>query len=115
MSREIQEQLNQIVQSIIREAQPERIILFGSYASGKPRKDSDFDLFIIENSRLRQIDRDREIRKILPHNRTKGVDLLVYTPQEIARAIAEKNVFVNKIFREGKELYAKNRRSQELA
>jgi predicted nucleotidyltransferase len=30
---------------------PEKIILFGSYAWGKPNKDSDIDLLIIKKSR----------------------------------------------------------------
>ncbi|KKQ18682.1 MAG: polymerase beta domain protein region protein [Berkelbacteria bacterium GW2011_GWA1_36_9] len=110
MSSEIQEQLNLIVQSIIRETQPERIILFGSYANGKPRKDSDFDLFIVKNTTLRSVDRDQEIRKVLPFNRKKGVDLIVLTSQEVDQAFREKNIFIHKIFKEGKELYAKNKR-----
>ena len=32
---------------IAREFQPERIILFGSYAYGKPRPDSDVDLLVV--------------------------------------------------------------------
>lgn len=115
MSREIQEQLDQITHAIIRNYQPERIVLFGSYANGKPRRDSDFDLFIVKETQLRQIDRDREIRKILPPNRKKGVDLIVLTPQEVYRALDEKNIFLDKIIKKGKNLYVKNKRSPGLA
>lgn len=52
-----------VVDKIVREIQPEKIILFGSYARGDFSRDSDLDLFIVvedgnESSRLirRKID-----------------------------------------------------------
>jgi len=110
MSKEVQEQLNQITQNIVAKFKPERIVLFGSYASGKPSEDSDFDLLVIKNTKLRPIDRDREVRRVLPADRKKGVDLIIITPQEADRAFREKNIFINKLFNEGKELYAKDKR-----
>jgi predicted nucleotidyltransferase len=41
--KEIEEVSNQIAQTF----QPERIILFGSYAAGQPDEDSDVDLLVI--------------------------------------------------------------------
>ncbi|MGR3309132.1 MAG: nucleotidyltransferase domain-containing protein, partial [Candidatus Brocadiales bacterium] len=38
------EQINQIVKAIVTGYEPQKIILFGSYAHGKPTKDSDIDL-----------------------------------------------------------------------
>lgn len=115
IDKETQKQLSKITREIIRKARPERIILFGSYAYGRPRKNSDFDFFIIKNSSLRQIDRARQIRRILPSDRTIGVDLLVYSEGEVKQALAEKNVFINKVLSEGKEIYAKNKGSHQLA
>ena len=37
----------ELTQRIVNEFQPERIILFGSYAHGEPRSDSDVDLLVI--------------------------------------------------------------------
>lgn len=107
MSEEIENELNVITKTIIREARPERIILFGSYATGSEKEGSDFDLFIIKKTSKRQIERDREIRRKLPENRTIGVDLLVYNPNEVKQALKEENVFLNKIIKEGKNLYVK--------
>jgi len=39
--------LQQIKQKIVAAIQPEKIVLFGSYAWGKPTESSDIDLFII--------------------------------------------------------------------
>jgi len=111
MSDKIQKELENITKTIVRESKPERIILFGSYASGKPQTWSDFDLFIVKDTKLRPIERDWRIRKILPRNRKKGVDLIVLTSQEVNQALNEKNIFISKILKEGKELYVKNKRS----
>lgn len=114
MSKKIKEQLDKIVQVIVNKAQPQRIILFGSYAGGFPKDGSDFDLFVIHTVSGRQIDRMRMIRNLLPRNREKGVDLIVYSPQEFRRAISAKDTFVSKILREGKELYVENKRSANM-
>ncbi len=44
----IQQKIREIVNKIVKEFQTEKIILFGSYAWGKPHKDSDLDFFIIK-------------------------------------------------------------------
>lgn len=107
MSEEIKKELNTITKTIIREAKPERIILFGSYANNTAKEGSDFDLFIIKKTSKRQIERDREIRRKLPEDRSMDVDLIVYNPNEVAQAIKEKNIFINHILKEGKSLYAR--------
>jgi len=45
------ELIDYIVEKIVREIQPEKVILFGSYARGDFHKDSDLDLFIIKDSK----------------------------------------------------------------
>lgn len=105
--QEINQQLERITQKIVKEFQPERIILFGSYAIGRQKKGSDFDFFIVKNTNLRQFDRSVAVRRILPRDRTIGVDLMVYNPQELRQAISKQNVFIKKILEEGKELYAR--------
>ena len=42
--------LSQMVQDIVQKFRPKKIILFGSYAWGTPRKDSDVDLLVIMES-----------------------------------------------------------------
>ena len=49
-SAEVQKRIREIAEKIWREYQPEKIILFGSYAYGEPTEDSDVDLLIIKDT-----------------------------------------------------------------
>ncbi len=61
---------------------PDKIILFGSYAYGKTSKDSDLDILIIMKSDL-----PRYKRSIPVYMALSGMlipkDIIVYTPQEV--------------------------------
>ncbi len=46
----IEKALNEIVRRLVADYQPEKIILFGSYAYGEPHKDSDLDLWIVKET-----------------------------------------------------------------
>lgn len=94
-----------ISQKIVREFKPEKIILFGSYAWGKPRPDSDLDLFIIKDSTDKRIERARKARSAI-WGIGVPVDILVYTPQEIQRRVEKGDFFVKDIITKGKVLYA---------
>ncbi len=50
--RKIREIILKIVEKIIREYQPKKVILFGSYAYGEPTEDSDLDILIVTERRL---------------------------------------------------------------
>jgi predicted nucleotidyltransferase len=56
-NKSINDLVSQIVDKIIREYQPKKIILFGSYAYGEPNEDSDIDLLIVKNTDKKPIDR----------------------------------------------------------
>jgi len=85
---------------------PEKIILFGSYAYGKPRKDSDIDLLIIKKTKLRHIDRAIKIREILEEeNRSFAIEPLIYTPKEIAKRLKMGDDFIRAILEKGIVLY----------
>ena len=85
---------------------PEKIILFGSYAYGKPRKDSDVDLLIIKRTSARHIDRSVRIREILKEeNRHIAIEPLVYTPEEINKRLELEDDFIKTILEKGVLLY----------
>jgi predicted nucleotidyltransferase len=72
---------------IVREFQPERIILFGSYAYGQPRPDSDVDLLVVLPFEGRGFHKTLEILdRISPDF---SVDLLAQQPQDTARRYAD--------------------------
>lgn len=76
--------IKEAVDKIIKEFNPEKIILFGSYAYGKPTIDSDIDLMIIMDTDEKPHKRTVTIRKAL---KDIGIpkDIVVKTPEEFER------------------------------
>lgn len=105
MTNNIKQKINKVVDKIVKEYQPEKIILFGSYAWGKPTEDSDVDLFIVketENTRELAREIDGSIRP-----RPFPIDLIVYRPESVEKSMAIKDFFIKNILTKGKVLYAK--------
>lgn len=103
-----EEVLNDMVQAIVREVNPERIYLFGSRARGDARADSDMDLLIVESepfspehSRWQEIKR---VRRALSSFRIPK-DILVYTTDEVTKWQYTVNHIIGRALREGKLLY----------
>lgn len=92
------------VKRIAEALQPEKIILFGSYAYGKPTPDSDVDLLVVVETNQSRIERYLAVSKCL-RPRPFGVDIVVKTPDEIKRAIERGDFFIAEIYRQGKVLY----------
>ena len=98
--------INRMVEKIKREYRPERIILFGSYAWGRPTKHSDIDLFIIKETRERHLDRSVRIAEILDEESgIFAIEPWVYTPDEVSQRLKIGDPFVKKIIEKGKILY----------
>lgn len=102
------ELINYIVEKIIREIKPEKIVLFGSYARGDFKQDSDLDLFIIKDAE----ESSRVIRRridALLRGRKFAVDLLVRKSAEVAWNLRAQNPFyVHHIIKSGKVLYERS-------
>ena len=60
-----QEQINQVVRTLVDGYHPTKIILFGSYATGNPTPDSDLDLLLVKDDELSKIERNRKARSFL--------------------------------------------------
>ncbi len=102
------EVLRQMVDIIVREADPEAIILFGSRARGEAGPDSDVDLLIIERepfgpgrSRIQEAARLYHALGDMPVSK----DLLLYTRAEAERWRGSLNHVVARAFSEGRVLY----------
>jgi len=100
--------LRPAVQKIVSELKPEKIILFGSYAYGKPNPDSDVDLLIIMKTRASLKDRSWAVSRLLMP-RPFPVDILVKTPREIEKALGAKDFFMKEILTRGKVLYDRSK------
>jgi uncharacterized protein len=97
--------IQKIIDVIIQKFDPEKVILFGSYAWGKPEKDSDVDLLIVKddpkkNTREMAVDLERILSQ-----RDIPLDLLVYKPNQMEDRIKINDPFIVKIYRDGKVLY----------
>jgi len=103
-----EEVLREVVRRIVAAVDPEKIILFGSYAYGKPHKDSDLDLLIIMPS-----DQPRWRRSIPIYNALRGLllpkDVIVYTPEEVEEWADVPQAFVTTAIHKGRVLYEKKR------
>ncbi len=87
-------------------ANARQVILFGSHARGDAKEESDVDLLIIAESDLPRFKRSRQLYKLFrPY--PFGMDLLVYTPQEIERGQRSPVSFVSTVLKEGKVLYVR--------
>ena len=106
---EVRVKIQEITDKIVREYQPEKIILFGSYAWGKPNKDSDIDLFIVKRTDKNIFERNREVGKILFGSQI-AIDSLVYTPEQFERREQIGDPFVRKIIDSGKIVYEQQAR-----
>lgn len=98
--------ITEIINRIADGFNPDKIVLFGSYASGNPTEDSDVDLLIIKDSSLPRPQRSIQVRKMLLGTRTP-LDILVYTPKEITNGLSQPNSFIQTIFSSGKIVYEK--------
>jgi len=74
-----EEVLAEIVRRIATVLHPEKIVLFGSYAYGRPSDDSDVDLLVILETQARPIDRYLAVSRLL-RPRPFPLDILVKTP-----------------------------------
>ena len=81
---------------------PQKIILFGSYAYGKPTEDSDVDYMILMRG-TRSEDRALDIRMAIKFD--FPVDVLVRSPAVFERRIAMGDFFLMDIKEKGKVLY----------
>ena len=79
---DISNELNEVINNIKNKISVNQIILFGSYAHGNPRIDSDIDLCIITEDKRRKIEIIWDIQESIYQTAKHTVDILVYKPEE---------------------------------
>jgi predicted nucleotidyltransferase len=92
-----------VVRQIVDKFQPKQIILFGSYAYGKPRPESDVDLMVVMETPLRNVDQAIRIARAIDYH--FGLDLLVRRPEQITERLALGDFFMQEVIEKGKVLY----------
>lgn len=96
-------QIQSVSDEIARRFQPERIILFGSYAYGTPTEDSDIDLLVVLPFEGRRAKKSIEIQSAI---RVEfPMDLIPITPERLKHRIEIEDFFLREVVEKGKVLY----------
>jgi len=96
--------INEIISGIATRFNPDKIILFGSYANGTQKEDSDIDLLIIQDSDLPPQKRGFDIRMSLIGSMIP-FDILIYTNSEFENEKENIYSFINSAIKNSKVLY----------
>ena len=104
LHRTAADHLPTVVDRLVAEFQPQRIIMFGSNANGSARDDSDLDLLVVmpdgTPARESRIAMRRALRDL-----PLAKDILVTTPEEISRRGRIPGLVLHTALREGVEAY----------
>jgi len=94
-----------IVEKIKKGYNPEKIILFGSYAYGTPTKESDIDMLIIKKTDGRPIDRRIYVRRLVDFKEPVAFSPIVLLPSEVRYLQEIGDPFIKEILTKGEVLY----------
>jgi len=95
---------------------PEKVILFGSYAWGRPTEDSDVDLYVVTQDDFVPADYDARMANYLqvasllrPINRMVPIDLIVHTRPMHQAFVRLDSMFAREVMSRGRILYERDR------
>lgn len=109
MTENIDKILKEIIEKLKSKYNPIKVILYGSYAQGTPRDDSDIDLLILKKTNERRIERFVKVKKIIYNPERKiSVSPLIYSPTELNQRLEMGDDFIKEILNKGKILYEKS-------
>jgi predicted nucleotidyltransferase len=94
--------IRRLAREIAEKFDPDRIILFGSYAYGEPNEHSDVDLLVVMPA-TNQIRQAIRIRRATEH--PFPLDLLVRTPATLRWRLEEGDWFLREVVEKGRVLY----------
>jgi uncharacterized protein len=97
------EVIDEIAHQIAQRFKPQKIILFGSYANGTSKAESDIDLLVIMDTTIKEIQQAQLIRQYL--NPLFGIDLVVHTPANLSRRLELGDLFLQEVVSKGRVLY----------
>jgi len=107
------QELTRWAQAIAEHFKPQRILLFGSYATGNAHEDSDVDLMVImpydeAQYKYRRTRAAAKISRLIytAFDYAGALDVMVRSPQELQERIRVGDLFIQEILKTGKTLYA---------
>jgi len=102
-AQQLAAELERFIQIVVQEMRPERIIVFGSFATGQIGEWADLDLVVVAETELSFYDRLKQV--ILLVRPTIGMDVMVYTPAEWEHLKASRLFIREEIAKKGKVVY----------
>ncbi len=96
--------IRRYAREVAKHFQPDKIILFGSYAYGTPHADSDVDILVVMPAR-NEIDQAVRIDRVV--DPPFPLDLIVCTPKNMKWRVEEGESFMREVTSKGKVLYEK--------
>ncbi len=103
-----EELIEEIKDKIVSSISPDKIILFGSQATGEAKKESDIDLVIIWDTAESQHRRNLIVRRLFP-GRNFSLDVFVFTPKEERELRDIRGTILYTAFKNGKIIYEKSK------
>ena len=104
MNPRVEDQLENVKDTIVEALDPQQIIIFGSYIYGQPTPDSEVDFLIVMESDERPAKRASRVSKLL-RPRPFPMDILVRTPEEIQYRLQIGDYFIREVLERGKIIY----------
>ncbi len=95
--------IDDVVRQIVEKFRPQKIILFGSYARGDIRPESDVDLLVVMETTLKPVRQEIEICKNIRYD--FGLDVLVYPPDMLQERLTWGDTFLKEVVATGRVLY----------
>ena len=105
LTPEVQATIDTAVERLVAEFKPEQIWLFGSYAWGEPRRESDLDLVVVVSASDESYLRRAQKAQMCMFGIPMGADIMVPTRPEFERFQNVKSSLTHKIINEGRLLY----------
>lgn len=96
-------QVKQIIDELVKNYKPEKVIMFGSRATGKTHEWSDVDLIAIKKTDKKLYDRIGEASSSFDH--ILPVDIVVYTPEEFETASKDNWFIKEEVIKKGRVVY----------
>ena len=103
----LEEELRRIIAILVEKYQPEKIILFGSLATGRIHEWSDIDLLIIKETKTKRFYRRAQALRGIKRN--VPIDAIILTPNEVRFLSHEGSLFIKDILEKGSVLYEKEK------
>lgn len=101
-----QKEIENLVQRIVERIQPQKVLIFGSYAKGTATLKSDLDILVIKETGLPMANRADDLKPVLARLLIP-VDVHIYTAEEVAEYGKERFSFIESVLKSGKVIYEK--------